>query len=313
MNYGPLIFLAAFFALSGSWVGFVLTPQMQVGQLQQTNVVVSGVAYPLARPGLAREGLEVYRANGCAYCHSQEIVQTGTMRNVVLNEAGTNQAAAVAALMEVTPGTSEGQAREVLRALPKTILQGVTKEAADAVTKSLSTAGAKAEPWVVPVGPDITRGWGKRRTVAQDFLFDYPVMLGSQRVGPDLANVGERLPDPNWHLRHLYAPRLVERKSSMPPYRFLFEKRRIEKLRSADALDLPAEFASGPEFEIVPTRESRALVAYLLSLRADTPLFEAPFTVAGLAASAPGTNAAPTTRGASTNAANSPPTNTPAK
>jgi len=34
MNYGPLIFLAAFFALAGSWFGFVLTPQIQVGQLQ---------------------------------------------------------------------------------------------------------------------------------------------------------------------------------------------------------------------------------------------------------------------------------------
>jgi hypothetical protein len=30
--------------------------------------------------------------------------------------------------------------------------------------------------------------------------------------------------------------------------------------------------------EIVPTDEARALAAYLVSLRADVPLFEAPFT-----------------------------------
>ncbi len=310
MNYGPLIFLAAFFALSGSWVGFVLTPQMQVGQLQQTNGVPTGATYPLGRPGLAREGLEVYRANGCAYCHSQQVGQTATACNLELTQAGTNGAAMLTALAQVRPGLSETQARDLLTALPKTILHGVTKEVADSAAKTLSGAGAKAETWVVPAGPDIARGWGKRRTVAQDFLFDYPVMPGLQRVGPDLANVGQRLPDVAWHLRHLYAPRLQVADSSMPSYRYLFETRKIEQARSADALDLPPELGPGAGFEIVPRREAAALAAYLVSLRADTPLFEAPFTVAAPSASGSATNAVPGT--------NSPPavsgtTNAPAK
>ena len=41
MNYGPLIFLSAFFALVGSWFGFVLGPQLQVGRLDQTTNIVS--------------------------------------------------------------------------------------------------------------------------------------------------------------------------------------------------------------------------------------------------------------------------------
>jgi len=41
MNYGPLLFLAAFFALAGSWSSFVLTPQLQIGRMQQTNTVGS--------------------------------------------------------------------------------------------------------------------------------------------------------------------------------------------------------------------------------------------------------------------------------
>ena len=53
MNYGPLLFLAAFFALASSWVGFVLTPQIQIGRMQQTNSVPAGDTYPVARPGLA--------------------------------------------------------------------------------------------------------------------------------------------------------------------------------------------------------------------------------------------------------------------
>jgi len=318
MNYGPLIFLAAFFGLSASWLGLVLTPQMQVGQLQQTNSAPAGVTYPLSRPGLARQGLEVYRANGCAYCHSQQVGQTATACNVELTEVGTNQPALLTALTQVKPGLSDAQAKDLLNSLPKIILQGVTKEVADNAAKALVAAGAKAQTWVVPEGPDIARGWGKRRTVARDFLFDYPVMLGSQRVGPDLANVGARYPDLNWHLRHLYVPDVLVKGSSMPPYRYLFEKRKIEQARSAKALDLPPNLppglAPGPGFEIVPRREARALAAYLVSLRADTPLFEAPFTVAGLAASASGTNTLSGTNAApGLSATNAPSTNGPAK
>src|SRR5437660_1007432 len=188
MNYGPLLFLAAFFALAGSWFGFVLTPQMQVGHLQQTNTVPFGATYPVGRPGLARQGLDVYRANGCAYCHSQQVGQTGTVCDVVLTEPGTNQAALVTALCQVKPGLSENDARQILSELPKPVAQGLAKVAADAMAKDLSVGGAKCSVWVVPVGPDIARGWGLRRSVAEDFLFDNPVMLGSQRIGPDLAN-----------------------------------------------------------------------------------------------------------------------------
>ncbi len=315
MNYGPLIFLAAFFALAGSWFGFVLIPQTQVGQLQQTNTVPAGATYPVARPGVARQGLEVYRASGCGYCHTEQVIQTGTTCDVVLAGAGTNETAIIGALQQVKPGLSEPDAKQLLMALPRTVLQGVSKEAADAAVKTLGIGGAKPQLWIVPFGPDIARGWGKRRTVAEDFLYDDPVMLGYQRVGPDLANVGMRLPDRNWHLRHLYAPSSEVKGSMMPPYRFLFEMRRIEKVRSPDALQLPPNLAPPPGYEVLPKSEATALVAYLLSLRADAPLFVAPMTVATPAAA--GTNAP--SAGDATNApgalsaTNAPATNAPAK
>jgi cytochrome c oxidase cbb3-type subunit II len=297
MNYGPLVFLAAFFALAGSWFGFVLTPQVQLGQLQQTNTVPTGATYPVARPGLAHEGLEVYRANGCASCHSQQVGQTGTTCDVVLTEAGTNAAALIQALLQVKPGWPEAEAKTFLGGLPKTVLQGIAKDAADAAAKQLTVGGSKSQVWIVPTGPDIARGWGKRRSVAEDFLFDYPVMLGSQRIGPDLADVGTRKPDANWHLRHLYAPRLEVKDSTMPPYRFLFEKRRIERAPSPEALALPPGLAPEPAYEIVPTARAMALVAYLMSLHCDAPLYVAPLTVAAPAAdtNAPAASAAETT------------------
>jgi cbb3-type cytochrome oxidase cytochrome c subunit len=304
MNFGPFIFLAAFFGLACSWFGFVLTPQIQVGRLQQTNTIPAGALYPVSRPGLARQGLAVYRADGCAYCHSQQVGQTGTVCDVVLTDAGTNQTAVIVALRKLRPLLSEAEDKSLLMSFPKTIRQGLTKEEADAAVKTLTSSGAKATAWIVPVGPDIARGWGIRRTVAEDFLFDYPVMLGSQRVGPDLANVGVRLPDSGWHLRHLYAPRSEVKDSSMPPYRFLFEKRRIEHSRSPEALALPPELAPEPGYEIIPKPEATALVAYIASLRADEPLFDAPVSVASVASSsASDTNSAAGGATMSTNAA----------
>ncbi|HWQ90908.1 MAG TPA: ribosomal protein L7/L12 [Clostridia bacterium] len=280
MNYGPLVFLAAFFALASSWFGFVVTPQLQLGQMQQTNTVPAGALYPVARPGMAQQGLQVYRANGCAYCHSQQVVQTGTVFDLLLTDAGTNQAAFVAALQMVLPRLSRPEALEFAQGLPKPVRRGVAKVEAEAAAKTLKAAGATTAVWIVPVGPDIARGWGRRRTVAEDFLFDSPVQPGIQRIGPDLANVGVRQPDAGWHLRHLYAPKAVVAGSIMPPYPYLFEKRKAGRQPSPDALLLPHGVEVEAGYEIVPKPEAKALAAYLVSLRAGAPLFSAPLSVA---------------------------------
>ena len=123
-------------------------------------------------------------------------------------------------------------------------------------------------------GADFERGWGQRRSVAQDYLRDDPVLLGHLRVGPDLTNIGARQPDADLQLKHLYDPQLVTPGSMMPPYAFLFEKRKVQpgQTQSPGALKL-----DGPsDYEVVPSEAARDLVAYLLSLRSDTPLFEAP-------------------------------------
>jgi cbb3-type cytochrome oxidase cytochrome c subunit len=278
MKYGPLIFLAAFFALSASWSTFVLAPQLQIGRDQQTNAVYTAEPYPPGRPGLARLGQEVYRANGCAYCHSQQVRQTGVECDLVLADLGTNPVAVAEALVNARVGVEKASPPALAAGLPKTVKPGLTIDAATIAAGALKSAGAKAEVSIVPLGPDIKWGWGLRRTVAQDFLFDDVVLLGSQRVGPDLANIGLRRPDENWQLLHLYAPKLAVKDSSMPAYRFLFEKRKIGQRPSPDALQFPKEAPTPEGFEIVPRPEARALAAYLLSLRANAPLVEAPMS-----------------------------------
>lgn len=278
MKYGPLVFLAAFLAISISWGAFVLTPQVQLGRaVQETNSVAKADLYPAGRPGLARQGLEIYRADGCFYCHSQQVGQKGTLVDVVLTDAGKTSMDVAAALNNANLGTTYS-GPGLAAGLPKPVLRNVSMEAAVALAAILKKAGAVTELHLVPTGPDIERGWGARRSVAQDFVFDATVMPGSQRVGPDLANAGARLPDMNWHLAHLYNPKAVTKDSPMPAYPFLFEKKKIGKQPSPDALQLPKEFAAAEGYEIVPKPEAKALAAYLLSLRSDTPLYEAPLT-----------------------------------
>jgi cytochrome c oxidase cbb3-type subunit II len=125
-------------------------------------------------------------------------------------------------------------------------------------------------------GTDIARGWGARPSVARDYLRDSSAFLGSVRLGQDLSNVGVRRPDAAWHYRHLYAPSLECEGSVMPSFRHLFQVCKIQGERSTEALDLQGADAPKPGYEVVPTAEAKNLVAYLLSLRQDYPLPEAP-------------------------------------
>ncbi len=83
---------------------------------------------------------------------------------------------------------------------------------------------------------DLERGWGSRRSNPQDYIYDRPVLLGTMRTGPDLANVGARLTNDNWHFTHFYDPQLITPGSMMAPISFLFELRPIGQTPAPDAL-----------------------------------------------------------------------------
>jgi cbb3-type cytochrome oxidase cytochrome c subunit len=280
------IFLAVFVALGASFGGFVAGSISQLGTAKQATVLNSTDTYPVQRTGDATLGLQVYRASGCAACHTEQVRQDGVTCDVVLTGIGKNASALEKALAEISASGSNADTND----FPKTILHGVTKETADAASDKITGAGGKVETHIVAIGADISRGWGIRRSVAADYLWDYPVQLGSLRAGPDLANVGVRLGNAGWQLQHLYAPQSVVEKSAMPPFRYLFEVRKAEGKPSPDALSLSGKFAPPEGYEVVPTDDAKNLAAYLLSLRADVPLYEAPFTAA-VSATASATNA----------------------
>jgi cytochrome c oxidase cbb3-type subunit II len=122
-------------------------------------------------------------------------------------------------------------------------------------------------------GSDIDREWGKRRTVARDYLYDRQVFLGTSRLGADLANVGVRQTDPLWFYRYLYS---AHPESAMPAYKWLFRTQKIAGQASTDAVKLDGADAPPPGYEVVPTEDGKALVDYLLSLKRNYALPEAP-------------------------------------
>jgi cytochrome c oxidase cbb3-type subunit 2 len=207
MNHVTLIFLGLFVTFVGSWTGMVVAPQIQLGRQVPTGQMQPaerppvegdpGDIYPLARVGQAEQGHQIYRKEGCYYCHSQQV--------------------------------------------------GVT-----------------------------------RFSVHRDYLFDQPALFGTQRLAPDLSNVGVRLPDAKWQMMHLYSPQALVEKSSMPPYRDLFERRKVDVKfgPSSKALDFSEEqrkaLRLAPDEEVVPKKQVTELVAYLLSLKQNVNLFEAP-------------------------------------
>jgi cbb3-type cytochrome oxidase cytochrome c subunit len=275
MKNGFVIFLVAFGVLLTSWTAFVLKPQLQLGRLQQVAVLNSSDVYPVNRPGEAAQGLQVYRANGCAACHTEQVQQSGTTCDIFLTSTGKNPTALTEAIVSLGHLKTEFNFNN----LPKTIFHHFPLLLAEMMSDKITAAGGKAEIHIVPIGADISRGWGLRHSVAEDFLYDDGVQLGNLRVGPDLAGVGARLPDVNWQLLHLYAPQSLAKDSVMPPFRYLFEtKKKVNGEFSPDALNLPPAFAPAAAYEVVPTDDAKKLVAYLLSLHADVPLYDAPFT-----------------------------------
>ena len=203
MNRLTSLGLGVFALFFVGWLALVAQPYLAFASLKPEKDPNTNALSPPGVPGAAKQGYQVYAANGCVYCHSQYVRD-------------------------------------------------------------------KAE------GSDIDRQWGKRRTVARDYLNDSRVFLGTSRFGPDLTNVGVRHTDAQWFYQYLYDPRSVDPQSTMPSYRWLFNKARVSGEPAANALKLTGADAVPSGYQVVPTPEADKIVAYLLAMKRDYPLPEAP-------------------------------------
>jgi len=104
-----------------------------------------------------------------------------------------------------------------------------------------------------------------RPSAPGDFAYQTPELLGSERTGPDLTNIGVRQPSAVWQYIHLYNPRAVVPESVMPAFPWMFEV--VDQAPpGVTPVALPKAYAPAHGV-VVPTLEAQALLAYLLSLK----------------------------------------------
>jgi cytochrome c oxidase cbb3-type subunit II len=125
---------------------------------------------------------------------------------------------------------------------------------------------------------EMDKVWGSRPSVAADYArntrmkwwMNTATLMGTERTGPDLTNIGTRLPSEDWHLLHLYNPRAVVEGSIMPAYPWLFEwKDHTDD--EEKVVNVPDQFVFANSGKLVAKKEAIQLVAYLRSL-SQTPL-----------------------------------------
>lgn len=126
---------------------------------------------------------------------------------------------------------------------------------------------------------DMDKMFGDRPGIPADYanihrmgvFVNTATLMGTERTGPDLTNVGKRQPSKDWNLMHLFNPRSVVAQSIMPSYEWLFEIK--ENPSKNDVIvSMPAEFLNGRKGKVVAKKEALQLLAYIQSLKqADLP------------------------------------------
>ncbi|MBD3750769.1 MAG: cytochrome c [Sphingobacteriales bacterium] len=122
---------------------------------------------------------------------------------------------------------------------------------------------------------EIDKVWGSRPGIAADyariertsFLQNTATLMGTERTGPDLTNIGQRQSSDAWHYLHLYNPRIVIPQSIMPRYKWLFEVKDYPE-EGDIKVEVPDEYKDFPKNKVlVVTKDGMDLVAYLKSLK----------------------------------------------
>jgi cytochrome c oxidase cbb3-type subunit 2 len=258
------LFLGLFGTFAFSWIGLTVIPNWQIGHLDPQMDEEGTDIYPEPKSGMVERGRHVYTANGCFYCHSQQVRPDYVSSDI-----------------DRKWGERRSAPRDYIFARP--VLLGKTRMGPD-----LSNIGKRA-----PAEEENAPTAGASPTGSPATAVS-PTPAGSPQSSPAAAPANGDPPTYSaaWHHQHLYSPRSLTFDSNMPAYRFLYEKRRISGERSADALKFTGKEAPAEGWEIIPTYDAQCLVAYLMSLDQSHPLKEVK-SAAPASAPAPSTSPAP--------------------
>jgi cbb3-type cytochrome oxidase cytochrome c subunit len=314
------LFLGIFGTFAFSWIGLTLIPTWQIGHLNPESDEEGTDIYPRPQSGMFERGGHVYAANGCVYCHSQQ-VRADYIADDIERKWGNRRSAPRDYIFErpVFLGKMRmgqdlaniGARAPAQEESPAPAGAAGPAPQGAAVSSPPPSQAASPAPGTSPasaVSQNASPPPGQRTGVASPSPGQMANTTpgGSSPAAPSAQTPGAPWPiqtaglppmySAAWQHVHLYAPRSINPDSNMPAYRFLYEKRRIAGERSAEALQLSGSDAPPDGWEVVPTYDAQCVVAYLMGLNQSHPLKEVR-SVGGAPAAAPST--APAVQGAS--------------
>jgi cbb3-type cytochrome oxidase cytochrome c subunit len=312
------LFLGIFGTFAFSWVGLTVIPNWQIGHLNPQSDEEGTDIYPMPQSGMVTRGARVYAANGCNYCHSQQVRaeysgadierKWGDRRSAprdyiferpaLLGKMRMGQdlanIGARAPKEEESPSPAGGAspAPQAAAASPGAVASAKAASPPPATSPSPATAPATS-PGAIASKPPTSPGPAgpppsKSPATAAAGGTSPAAAASPPATGPPWPEQTAGLPpmySAAWHHVHLYSPRSINLDSNMPSYRFLYRARRISAGRSSDALQVTGSDAPPEGWEIVPTFDARCLVAYMMALNQSHPLKEARSAGAPAAAS----------------------------
>jgi cbb3-type cytochrome oxidase cytochrome c subunit len=296
------LFLGIFGTFAFSWAGLVLIPNYQIGHLDPQVDEDGNDPYPAPKSGMADRGRRLYAANGCVYCHSQQ-VRADYAGSDIDRKWGVRRSAprdylferpVVLGKMRLGPDLANIGKRapaEEENGPPAASPTPAGPATAQPATNSAPGASPSIPPATTASAPPAASPAPSSSTAAAA-ASPSPAANAPSTAGTTDATNGNPPPyTAAWHHRHLYSPRSLVLDSNMPAYHFLYEKRRISGERAADALTLGEKDAVPEGWEVVPTYDAKCIVAYLMSLDQSHPLKEVKATAAPPSA-APATSTA---------------------
>ena len=326
------LFLGIFGTFAFSWIGLTVIPTWQIGHLNPETDEEGTDIYPRPQSGMFTRGEHVYAANGCVYCHSQQ-VRADYIADDIERKWGNRRSAPRDYIFERPVFLGKMRMGQDLANIgarapaPEESPAPAGAPQGAAVSSSPAEASAKAGPPSSPASspataPAVSPGTSPASAASPNaspppgqstgVASPSPGQManttpgGSSPAAPSAQTPGAPWPiqtvglppmySAAWHHVHLYAPRSINPDSNMPSYRFLYEKRRIAGERSAEALQLSPSDAPPEGWEVVPTYDAKCVVAYLMGLNQSHPLKDVR-SVGG--APATGGSPAPAAQGAS--------------
>ncbi|HEV2047481.1 MAG TPA: cbb3-type cytochrome c oxidase subunit II [Chthoniobacterales bacterium] len=258
------LFIGLFGTFAFSWLGLTLIPNFQIGHLDPQADEEGTDIYPMPQSGMAERGRRVYVANGCFYCHSEQL-----RPDYIASDLDRKR--------DLDPHPKWGERRSAPRdyIFARPALLGKTRMGPDLA--NIGKAAPAEEESSAPAtsgSPAASPAQAPSASLAPSAAAASPTPSASASPVAETEPGEPRPYSAAWHHRHLYSPRDVNRDSDMPAYRFLYEKRPVAGEHFADALQLTGSDAPAPGWEIVPSYDANCLVAYLMSLDQSHPLKE---------------------------------------